>query len=824
MLLLSVLSYFRASAQETNEPKSLVGILVELQEQYGYRFNYASRTIENIELPPPGKELTFDQIIDYLQQQTGLLFSALPNNFVSIKKPVLRLCGYLKNKDTRKAIAYGTVQAENTSVITDENGFFELAIAHENETIRFRHVGYKTLNINFVFFKKEGCGTTYLNPQQQQLSEIVLYDYLTRGIDKLDNGSFEINFKQFNILPGLIENDVLQSVQALPGIQSINETVSNINIRGGTHDQNLILWDDIKMYQSGHFFGLISMYNPQITQKVSLRKNGTPSAYTDGISGTMAMETEKTINSKFKGNIGVNFIDANGFADVPLGKNSSVQVAARKSISDFIVTPTYSEYFDRISQDTEVADNTNNVRNSDESFDFYDTSLRWLYKPSENDEIRLNFINASNELVFNENAEEEIRESSLSQNSIAGGIRYRRTWNDALSTTLNAYETYYKLKAINANILNDQRFLQENKVSETGARISTAYRFQERFRWVNGYQFVETKVTNLDDVDDPIFIRLVGEVLRTHGVFSELGYTSENRRTNLNVGLRFNYLDKFKKQLWEPRLSFNQRFLEWFNIEILGEFKHQNTSQIINFQNDFLGVEKRRWQLSDDDGIPVITSKQASVGLSYGKNGWLLNTVGYYKKVEGITSQSQGFQNQLEFAKTKGSYNALGMDVLVRKQFGGANVWFSYSYLESEYTFEQLPEPIFPGNFDVAHTLSMGMTYSLERFHFSTGLNWRSGRPTTLPVLGNPVLDETINYDVINRTRLDDYMRVDISAIYQFNLGKQSRVDLGLSILNLLDRENTHHAFYRVNALGEAEEIVQHSLGITPNAVFRVYF
>jgi len=116
----------------------------------------------------------------------------------------------------------------------------------------------------------------------EMLPEVIVPSYIIKGISKLNNGSFEIDFSEFSLLPGLVETDVLRSIQAFPGIQSINENVSNISIRGGSHDQNLILWDGIKMYQSGHFFGLISMYNPQITQQVVLLKNGSDVSYTDG--------------------------------------------------------------------------------------------------------------------------------------------------------------------------------------------------------------------------------------------------------------------------------------------------------------------------------------------------------------------------------------------------------------------------------------------------------------------------------------------------------------------------------------------------------------
>ncbi len=826
ILLFLLCNFTSVFAQDSPSAKPLIEVLKELQTRFGYQFNYASETIDDLRIVPPSKELTFDESLNFIEERTKLIFAVLDNKIVSVKKPDLQLCGYLKDKNTREPIINATVQGSKNSTLTDQNGYFEIKLYTENELLVIRHIGYKRLERSYQFFKEYTCGNIYLVPDEVQLAEIVLSDFLIRGIDKLNDGSFKIDFDRFSILPGLTETDVLQSVQAFPGVQSINETVSDINIRGGTNDQNLILWDGIKMYQSGHFFGLISMYNPQITQKVSLRKNGTPVSYTDGVSGTIAMETDREITSKFQGNVAFNFLDANAFADVPLGEKSSLQVAARKAISNFVESPTYTSYFDRISQNTEVESNAE--ANSDLEFDFYDHSLRWLYEPTEKDEIQLNFINSNNELVFNENGTingiEESRRSSVAQNSIAGGLQYHRTWTDRLSTNLHIYETDYTLKAINANILDNQRFLQENSVSETGVKLQGSYQLTEQWQVQGGYQYVDTKVRNLDDIDDPQFTRLDGEVLSTHAGFSQLGYISKDRMTTFNAGVRYNYLDKFKKQLWEPRLSFNQRFLRSFNLEILGEFKHQNTSQIINFQNDFLGIEKRRWRLSNDAEIPVIMGRQISAGLSYSANGWLVNTVGYYKNVNGITTSSQGFQNQYEFETANGSYDAIGMDLLIRKQFKNVNAWLSYSYLSSDYTFESLPDTSFPNNLEVMNSITMGSTYTTPHFLFSAGLNWHSGKPITRPISGNEVLGNNINYGTVNEERLDYYMRVDVSAIYQFKLKGTSKVNIGVSVWNLLDKENTINTFYRLSALGTAEEVEQNSLGITPNAVFRVYF
>lgn len=815
------------SAQETDE-ESLVKIIVRLQKQHKIQFNYAEDVIQDIFIIPPVKEGSLIYTLDYLEKSTSLSFILTDSNFVIVKpKEGLVLCGYLKDKDNLQPLSSATIQGVKNSTMSDENGFFQLKINSEYEQIMIRHLGYKTINRVFNHFTVNDCKPIYLRPDFQSLSEVLISNYITAGINKLNNGSFEIDFDNFDILPGLIENDVLQSIQVFPGIQSINETVSNINIRGGTHDQNLILWDDIKMYQSGHFFGLISMYNPQITQKVSLLKNGSDVSYTDGVSGTINMRTSKRINTKFKGNIGVNLTDFNAFVDAPIGKKSSIQVAARKSISDFLETPTYNEYFNRISQDTEVENNTENITNSDKTFDFYDTSMRWIYKISDRDEIRLNFIAVSNELLFDEstiiNNDERSRESSLTQNSIAGAINYNRIWNENFQTTFEAYETDYKLKAINANVLEAQRFLQENVVSETSLKLKGNYILNERLALLGGYHFVETKVTNLDDVDLPLFRLLISEVVRTHGAFSQLNYTSLNRNTNLNIGVRYNYIDKFKKQIFEPRLSFSQRFLDHFTLEVLGEFKHQNTSQIINFQNDFLGIEKRRWQLSDNKDIPVITSKQVSAGINFSNSGWLVSAEGYYKKVDGITSQSQGFQNQYEFDRSNGSYEVTGLDVLFRKNIDHFNSWLSYSFMNNLYSFIDYEEYSFPSNFDITHAVTIGASYSNKNLKLSTGLSWHTGKPETPPIEGNEIVDDAINYDETNIANLNEYMRLDISAMYEFKIGRKTNANVGVSVWNVLDKENQINSFYQIDN-GVVNEKIQRSLGITPNAVLRVNF
>ena len=81
-------------------------------------------------------------------------------------------------------------------------------------------------------------------------------------------------------------------MQQIPGVYSADQTISNINVRSGTHDQNLFLWNGIRLFQTGHFFGLISSLNPNLAHTISISKNGNTCAVnSDSVNVTVIRNT-----------------------------------------------------------------------------------------------------------------------------------------------------------------------------------------------------------------------------------------------------------------------------------------------------------------------------------------------------------------------------------------------------------------------------------------------------------------------------------------------------------------------------------------------------
>ncbi|WP_052503422.1 TonB-dependent siderophore receptor [Lacinutrix sp. Hel_I_90] len=662
----------------------------------------------------------------------------------------------------------------------------------------------------------------------QKLEEVVISNYLTSGIYKNNTGNITIKPSQFGILPGLIEPDVLQTIQALPGVLSVDESVSNINIRGGTHDQNLLLYEGIKMYQSGHFFGLISAFNPYLTKNVSVYKNGTSAKYGDGVSGVIDMQLSNELRQDFKGGLGINLINADGFAVFPLSKKTELQVAARRSLTDFANTPTYDAYFQRVFQDSDLTNENDASTSKNENFYFYDTSVKFLYDISKKDKLRLNFLTIYNALNYEEQATKntvnEASESELKQKSLASGLTYERYWNRKLTTTAQLYYSNYDLDGTNYDILNDQRLIQENKVLDGGLKLEASYHLNNGINLNTGFQFTEVGISNLEDVNNPLFRSFIKRVIRTYSGYAEANYLSKDKSTLIKLGVRDNYFRKFNTHRIEPRLHISQQFLEVFRAELSGELKSQTTSQIIDLQNDFLGIEKRRWVLANNSTIPIIKSKQVSFGLTYNQNKFLISAEGYSKEVDGITTRSQGFQNNYQFLNAIGSYHVKGVDFLINKQFNTIfNTWLSYSYSSNQYTFNTLNNGrTFPNTADVRHVVNFASTCTLKHLKLALGVNWHSGKPFTIPDNDNPIIDNSINYQAPNGNRLADYLRADFSTTYQFKLG-ENQATVGLSLWNILNKKNTTNTYYNITG-DTLTKIDNKSLGFTPNLSFRVSF
>ncbi|WP_339657102.1 carboxypeptidase-like regulatory domain-containing protein [uncultured Maribacter sp.] len=800
----------------------------ELETSFNVKFSYADSDINAINIIKPDSK-SLDSILSELRKVTGITIDKLNDRYYTLTKTAtISICGFVLDNFEENTIPGATVEIyqSNLTGITDTTGVFRFDNVPENSLVHIKHLGYKPVFIEAKeFVNTEKCKTIAMALSYQELDEVIVTQFLTTGLNKLSDASIELNPEKFGILPGVSEPDILQTIQALPGIKSVDETVSDINIRGGTNDQNLILWDGIKMYQTGHFFGLISAFNPYVTQKVSIIKNGTSAMFGGGVSGTLNMHTIEELPVNYAGGSGLNLISGDIYGEISITENLAVQVSARRSYTDFLNTPTYTTFSEKAFQDSEV--------DNESEFYFYDFTAKLIYEIKPYQKVSVSMINMSNNLNYFETTSDSItpNRSNLNQDNFSIGSQLQSEWTDDFTSQLSFYYTQYDLDAFSISNNNVQQLKQNNLVKESNVKLSTNYNPSEHLNWINGYEFTETGIENTTNVNQPPFASNIKGVIRQHAFFSEIKYNSENDRLTGIIGSRLNYfenLNTFKEYVFEPRINVTYELLPNFKTEVLGEFKNQVTNQIIDLEQNFLGIEKRRWILSDGSALPITKSKQGSLGFNYDTNKLYVGIDGFYKEVNGINVYTQGFQNQNQFDGEIGSYTIKGAEFLINTKNNDYSAWLSYTFNKNEYTFEALIPSTFPNNLDIRHSVTLAGNYTIGNLKLGLGLNYKSGKPFTQPNENDPidltVFPNEINYEESNSSRLPEYIRVDASAIYNIKLSDKMKATLGVSVLNLTNRRNTLNTYYRIQDDNSIESVEHISLGFTPNASFRVQF
>lgn len=192
----------------------------------------------------------------------------------------------------------------------------------------------------------ENCSIIYLF-QEIELDEIILQDYLTKGISLNTDTSIRMVPQEFGLLSGLINADVLHSLQYVSGIVNTDETIAQINVRGGTHDQNLVLWNGVRLCQTGHFFGMISAVNPLVNNTIDVYKNGSSAFFDEGVSSVINI-TSREHTLDYTTQFQVNFLSANASSFLELGDKSILQLTARRSLTDVWQSPTYDRFTDKV--------------------------------------------------------------------------------------------------------------------------------------------------------------------------------------------------------------------------------------------------------------------------------------------------------------------------------------------------------------------------------------------------------------------------------------------------------------------------------------------
>lgn len=828
---------------QSQEKKPLKLVLIELEKKYNIKFSFSEDELTTKTIDLDLSKDSLDDILKKISQITQLQFKKITERYIAISNSAstINISGKLIDTNTGLALAGGTIKLlkNEKGTVSDQNGYYKLNNVSENDSIAISYLGYKEQ----LFLAKElkNNAKILLSESSNQLNEIIIKNYLTSGMVKKNDGSEEFRPENLGVLPGLTEPDVLQSIQLLPGVQSPNETASGLHIRGGTPDQNLILFDGIKMYNSAHFFGMISAFNPYITNKTKVYRSGASASYGNHISGVIDIRSDDKKPDSFSGGIGTNLVHSDAFIKTPIGKNAGLILAGRRSFTDLFNTITFEQMSKKVFQNTVVSENNQEedieVEDRFNEFFYSDLNAKIFVNASDKDLISLSFLHNSNELNYS------LDEDNISNAvthflrffNLGTSLQWERKWNSKLKQKTNIYYSDFDLN-YNFNRSDQDELIEDildkkNNVNELQVQSVFNASLTKKSVLNFGYEFTHNKVQYLinyisfEDNENDLISNMSQN--NSHALFGEYRYT-KSKKTSLHLGLRSNYFSLTNSFFLSPRLYAQHQISNGLWLKTTAELKQQNISKIVEFFTIDFGLENQIWALADIDEIPVLKSNQFSFGFIYKKNNWTLDIDAYRKGIEGLTSLRNGFQVQSD-NYSEGKSTSLGLDVFLKKQWNNYSSWISYTLSDTSFVFDDINNGNpFTGNYNTKHQLLWAHNLKLNSFNFSLGWNFRTGIPYT----NATGIDSNSNiiYETINAEELSSYHKLDFSTTYQFNLSASKRWEgkIGFSLLNIYNQKNILQRSFRIKEDSNGDDSLvktdTYSLGITPNMVIRINF
>lgn len=732
------------------------------------------------------------------------------------------LVGYVKEKKTNEAISGAQVYLENTSKGTTTNtaGFYSLSIPGGSYTLVVQYTGMNREKRRIVLYS-DGKLDVAMEEDVISLKEVIIESERDANISSNQMGKSILDMKSIKTVPKILgENDILQVALTLPGVKSVGEGASGLNVRGGNADQNLIQMNEATIYNTSHFLGFFSVFNADVIKTTELYKSGIPAQYGGRLSSILDIQMKDGNQNKFSGSGGIGPVTARLALEIPLIKErTSLVLGGRTTYSDWILK--------QIPLST--------LKNSRASF--YDLVGRLTHKFNERNSIALSYYHSNDQFKLG-------NDSLFSYSNNLASLQWRTSFNRNLHALLSVTHSQY------AYHIDYQKIPQNSFDLGFGIKESNFKWDFNLYRGVHKIDFgLHTKLYNLN----PGYINGKGveSLVKSDRVESESGlesalYASDNieitPKLSLNLGLRFSFFKALGQRtilLYDPNLpreaasvidsisyEKNQGIVNYSGPEYRVsvrytlpwqssiKFSYNRTRQYIHMLSNTVSVAPlTTWKLSDPNIKPQL-GDQISLGFykDIQSKNIEMSAEAYYKWFYHVIDYKIGSElilnKHIEQDVLQGDGKAYGVELFLRKKSGKLNGWVSYAYsrtflrMDSEFDFEKINNGrYYPANYDKPNDVTVIMNYKFtRRYSISSNFTYSTGRPITFPVgqyfLGGGY---KISYSDRNQFRIPDYKRLDIGFNIEGNhkIKKPFSGFWSISVYNILGFNNPYSIFFK---------------------------
>lgn len=716
--------------------------------------------------------------------------------------------GIVRN-EANEPLPFVTVIIESLKIgtTTDERGHYELSLQEGSYAIKYSFVGYITESREVNIANSVKTIDVMMKTDSKMLDEVIISSKgRDANVKELQMSIQNIDMIQIRKIPSLMgEVDVIKSIQLLPGVHAASEGSSGFSVRGGSPDQNLILLDDVPVYNASHFLGFFSVFNNDVIKDATLYKGDIPAMYDSRLSSVLDIKTIDEIPNKFKMQGGVGILTSRLTLNIPFNKGrSAVMLAGRITYGGVLACNMIKK-----------------LRGN--SMYFYDFNAKIMH--TVNDKNRL-FVSAylGDDIL----GVDSLMTMRYGNKNIT--TRWNHIFNDKLSSNLSVFYSNYRYQIgvdmqpydfdITAGIEDlsakyDFTFLFNNNITSRFGASATYHQYGQ------GKLDDRTGVlaTYLGVSPDDEIVRKALEYslyLTNDHKIGDLFSIRYGLRLSIfqNKGEEYLYLfDDEYEYYGDIYYGSNELFHTEFNMEPRLAIMYQLDDKSSIKASYLRTVQYAQVATNATGGIPfdlwfpsspnIKPQKCDQYAIGYFRN-FLHNDIEtsvelFYKDIHNVIDFADDaffIGNAFVDGEVRsGKGRSYGAEILARKNFGKLTGWISYTYSRAFRTIKDInlgKEYISP--YDRPHNISIVMNYEFSKY-FDVSATWvyNTGQPTTYPY-GKYTIDG-VTYSIYNgernKSRYPDYHRLDLSATLKCKKRKNWQGEWNFSVYNAYGRKNT---------------------------------
>ncbi|MBL7774600.1 MAG: TonB-dependent receptor, partial [Saprospiraceae bacterium] len=801
------------------------------------------------------RQLAMNKLLDLINTCPRLSYRWIGNQVVFYQKiRKFTLSGYVQDAETGERLIGATVRVQGpgttAGAISNEFGFFSLPVEEGAYSIFINYIGYHPRQ-ETVQMDADRLLTVRL-PSSGALPEVlVTANPIQEGGASSTVLTTNLPIRNLAVLPMPGGEADLQRLAAFQtGVKTGVDGLGGLHVRGGNSDQNLILLDDVPVYNPNHALGLFSVFNPSTVHHARLWKGDFPARYGGRAASVLDIRTRDGHFRENHGEVTAGLFAASATLEGPLISDTASFLLSGR-------TTYFGPWIDLFSR----RENLLNFSGDQIAYRFYDVNAKVNYVFSPQDRVYLSYYQGGD--VFRNQFEQRFDDpeglimDAYTLNSDWGNAIAALRWNHLIrknlftNTTLRFSRFYYQSQlgflsnflaaSGKENLLANYGQFYQTLIQDWSGKTDFSFFPSERLtlRWGIAYTFHTFQpgalsVNFLVPGQSPITIDSLSEALlnneRLRADEAELYLDTEWqiwKHWTLEAGLNFSSF-QIRNQLFgalQPRLKLQRRgangWQQWVGFHRTAQYLHQIGSFNISLPFEL-------WVPSTGK-VPPERTWQGALGAGWVRDGWQLRLEAYYKRFEQVltflSSNTALFAGGAEDASgwedrvASGTGNSYGLEFSLEKQVRPVKIGLNYSWSKADRKFPDINSGrTFPFRFDRRHDLNIHLQCHITNW-LNVSLVWAfaTGNPITLSGVKfqhhspNGDLERNVFvYTEVNGYRLPAYHRLDAAVNASFGRGKLEHA-IQLGAYNVYNRA-TPFFLYVDSGSGDGAKAIQYTL------------